>query len=62
MEGGKKKINLYFWLPTENNNKILATGRIFFEIWRNWAHFFMENPSYNSKSYFSGKDLAKIRQ
>jgi hypothetical protein len=33
-----------------------------FEIWRIWVIFFMENPSYKSKSYFSGRGLGKIRQ
>jgi hypothetical protein len=50
---------LYFWLPTGTNNKILAIGRIFFEIWRNWANVFMENPSYTSKSYFSGEGFGE---
>jgi hypothetical protein len=55
----KIKIFLCFWLSTGTNHKNLAIGR---EIWRIRAIFFMENPSYRSKSYFSGRELAKIRQ
>jgi len=34
----------------------------FFEIWRILAIFSMENPLYRSKSYFSGRNLARFRQ
>jgi hypothetical protein len=56
---------LYFWLPTGTNNKKWRFVEFFiliFEIWRIWVNFLMENPSYRLKSYFSGKDLTKIRQ
>jgi hypothetical protein len=65
MEVGKNQnLSIFLATPTRASNKILAIGRKFFEIWRNWANFFMENPSYNWNwnSYFSSKDLAKIRQ
>jgi len=63
MEVGKIKIFQHFWLCTGTNNKNLVIGRFFFfKIQQIWAIFFMENPSYWSKSYFSSRDLAKIRQ
>jgi hypothetical protein len=34
----------------------------FFKSWRIWASFFMKNPVCWSESYFSGQNLAKIRQ
>jgi hypothetical protein len=32
-----------------------------FKIWRIWAIFFIKNPLYRLKSYFSGQSLAKFR-
>jgi hypothetical protein len=58
--GSKKKIKLkkYFWVLTRTNNKNLAIGRIFFKIRHIWAFsFFMGNPSYRLKSYFSSRDF-----
>jgi hypothetical protein len=63
MEVEQIKISLYLWLPTGTNNKNLAIGRICFSKSGEFgAIFLMENPSCRSKSYFSGRDLAKIRQ
>jgi hypothetical protein len=55
----KIKIILYFWLPTGINNKNMVIGRTCFQILANLGHFFMENPSYRSKSYFSNKLFGK---
>jgi hypothetical protein len=58
--GSKKKMKLkkYFCVLTRSNNKNLAIGRIIFQ---NLAYlgffFFMGNPSYRLKSYFSSRDF-----
>jgi hypothetical protein len=50
MKVGKNQNPLTFLATLGTNNKNLAIGRIFFEIWPIWAKFFMENPSYTLKS------------
>jgi len=42
--------------------KIWRFEKKFIKSWRIWFSFFMKNPLCRSKSYFSGRNLAKIRQ
>jgi hypothetical protein len=55
------KKNLYVWLPTRTNNKNLTIGikKKFGNLANFWTIFFMENPSYRSKSYFSGRGFGE---
>jgi hypothetical protein len=54
MEVGKKK--------TESLYILGYILELIIEIWRIWVIFSMKNPLHRSKSYFSGRILAKIRQ
>jgi hypothetical protein len=60
----KNRILLYYsCLRTETYHK--KSGFFFreiFEIWQIWVIFPMKNPMYRLKSYFSSRNLAKIRQ
>jgi len=52
---------LYSWLPTETYHKNLET--IFFPKSEKFGpFFFMKNPFYRSKSYLSGRNLAKFHK
>ncbi len=64
MKVGKKRIFLYSWLPAGTYHKNLAIWNFFFfKIWRSWVFSFsMRNPLHRLKPYFSGRNLAKIRQ
>jgi len=57
----KRKIFLCSQLPIGTYHKNLAIWKLFvLEIWRFLAIFSMENTLYKLKSYFSGRNLAKI--
>jgi hypothetical protein len=48
-----------YWNLSYNSGNL---GFFFFKIWWIWVIFFMKNPLYRSKSYFSDQNVAKIRQ
>jgi hypothetical protein len=48
-----------YWNLAQNSGDLEI---YFFQIWQIWAIFSMENPLYWSKSYFSGRNLAKFQK
>jgi hypothetical protein len=63
MKVEKNRILLCFWQPTETNDwNLVIRKKKFFEIWQFWVIFSLKNPFYWLESYFSGRNLTKIRQ
>jgi hypothetical protein len=48
-----------YWNLSQNSGDLEI---YFFEIWKIWAMFSVENPLYRSKSYFPGRRLAKFQK